>query len=474
MRTLHKSAVNKASLIINWFEAFCTDAEKAVLKDHRGASDEDVAGKKKFIVVRLEQLCKARLKDFHLSITGKIPQMFQPGSKAVFLVNTLATAFLALKKANAKLPAERGGGMGGGSVEAPTRYRVDMNLKHFKEWLELLGEETLQNSEYNVPNCNEDSQGDLSATSLPSEISAMPETLLTRSPHDSAGSRHCQSPERGGQPSQGEGLLATSPPSGTTPMEQPSTPPRSIAKMECDDSDCVTPLLVGLRTPNMECAQQSSSPAFSILRPLSNIPSKRVFLVRHGESEYNFALANNKAWEDPQVFDAPLTAKGEKQAKSLRGLLSNIPNIENALWVCSPLSRAVETMLHGCPVDVDDLVASGRLVIRAEVSEFLQTTSDIGLPASMLRQKFPKLTGAMEDLSEKWWFGDPKNNDLLTKRCEEFETKESERDRINTFRQFLEGRPESVVVCFGHSLFWKHFSGSKDVLDHCAMMRMRL
>ncbi len=72
-----------------------------------------------------------------LSITGEIPQKFKPSSKAMFFVNTLATDLLALEKANEKLPVEGGGGTGGGSVGAPTRYRVDMNVGHFKRWREV-------------------------------------------------------------------------------------------------------------------------------------------------------------------------------------------------------------------------------------------------------------------------------------------------------------------------------------------------
>ena len=136
--------LNVASLTINWFEAFSTEEEKAVLKVHPRASHEDVVGKKKVIANRLEELCKARLKDFFLSTTGEIPQKFKPSSKAIFLVNTLATDLLALEKANEKLPVEGGGGTGGGSVGAPTRYRVDMNVGHFKRWREVHEKEQLE------------------------------------------------------------------------------------------------------------------------------------------------------------------------------------------------------------------------------------------------------------------------------------------------------------------------------------------
>ena len=41
-------------------------------------------------------------------------------------------------------------------------------------------------------------------------------------------------------------------------------------------------------------------------------------IIRHGESEYN-AATNGPRWEDPEIFDAPLTAKGRAQARALQG-----------------------------------------------------------------------------------------------------------------------------------------------------------
>lgn len=38
-------------------------------------------------------------------------------------------------------------------------------------------------------------------------------------------------------------------------------------------------------------------------------------LIRHGESEYN-AATNGPGWEDPEIFDAPLTARGKQQVSA--------------------------------------------------------------------------------------------------------------------------------------------------------------
>jgi broad specificity phosphatase PhoE len=48
--------------------------------------------------------------------------------------------------------------------------------------------------------------------------------------------------------------------------------------------------------------------------PIFKAHTKSVYLVRHGESEYNAADAyTSKSFEEPTIFDAPLTAKGSMQ-----------------------------------------------------------------------------------------------------------------------------------------------------------------
>jgi broad specificity phosphatase PhoE len=115
--------------------------------------------------------------------------------------------------------------------------------------------------------------------------------------------------------------------------------------------------------------------------------------------------------------------QGVDQSMALRERLMKMEGLETALWVCSPLSRAIETMLYACPLDIEQLVARGQVQIRGEVTEFLQTTGDIGLPASNLRRKYPTLAPAMEDLPEVWWYGNLESNNPFKKQCQQFESK---------------------------------------------------
>jgi broad specificity phosphatase PhoE len=68
-------------------------------------------------------------------------------------------------------------------------------------------------------------------------------------------------------------------------------------------------------------------------------------LVRHGESEYNAACgAPGSSWDEPLIFDAPLSPLGRAQASALGPALAALVST-NALWVASPLTRAIQTCL---------------------------------------------------------------------------------------------------------------------------------
>jgi len=79
--------------------------------------------------------------------------------------------------------------------------------------------------------------------------------------------------------------------------------------------------------------------------PIFSKGQKTVHLVRHGQSTYNEAISGPGSWEEPKIFDARLTELGIKQAKELGKFLSELP--KDAVWITSPLTRAMETCVYG-------------------------------------------------------------------------------------------------------------------------------
>lgn len=192
---------------------------------------------------------------------------------------------------------------------------------------------------------------------------------------------------------------------------------------------------------------------------------KIVYLIRHGESEFNAACcAKGSSWEDPLLFDARLTLKGRKQALLLRQEVKKWDLPSDALWVTSPLTRAIETLLHVHPdIEPSDLSCQSdalrNVLILPEVAENLHTSGDIGRKPSDLVKEFPMLGTQLKNLSDVWWFTKTdRPNCPYEKTFQSHETKESIKRRIKKFRKWIIDRPEKAFVAVGHSMFWKDFA----------------
>ncbi|KAF8059373.1 PMA1 [Scenedesmus sp. PABB004] len=231
---------------------------------------------------------------------------------------------------------------------------------------------------------------------------------------------------------------------------------------------------------------------FPIFRPKSC--RKCVILVRHGESTYNRLDAHGKAWSDPTVFDAPLTARGRQQAagaqRELARQLEKHSALGGVLWLSSPLSRALETMLLAFP-DLEQLArgqpgasrrplvatpSAHRVMVLSMIAEHCATTGDVGRPASQLTARFPALASQLGELPEQWWFNPcPVNPNCAQKRLfGRKETLDEMRRRVSEFSRWLRATPEQVVVAFGHSTYWKYFSNSKAKMRNCEVLQLCL
>eukprot|EP00891_Asterochloris_glomerata_P006278 jgi/Astpho2/6278/Aster-03673 len=209
---------------------------------------------------------------------------------------------------------------------------------------------------------------------------------------------------------------------------------------------------------------------FPIFRPRGE--RRIIHIIRHGESEYNAATQFQKGFADPQIFDPKLTEKGRRQAAALRQKMRKIPT--GALWLTSPLTRAIDTMMLACP-EPERMGAACKplkVEVRSELAEHVVTTGDIGLPTSLLRERYPQLAGGMTQLKELWWW-QPGYNSVPDKSFGRSEPKKQMKERVGKLRKWLQDRPEKVIVAFGHSSFWNEFLGGKR-LRNCEVHEMFL
>lgn len=253
------------------------------------------------------------------------------------------------------------------------------------------------------------------------------------------------------------------------------TPPRtstsSVGGNGCDASPGELGGLLYIQSPPQNTRTTRAPPLFSVFLPRG---TKVLHLVRHGESTYNAACgAPGSSWEEPDIYDARLTDRGRTQANAVGPRLAGIP--VDALWVTSPLTRAIETCLlartsaHGAPIEGNSWVA-----VRPELAEHLVTSGDIGRPRAALQKDFPSIQDAMEELDDVWWYQrDAKPNCALRKLLQSQEPKSAFRARVGLFRRWVLSRPEEEMVIFGHSTFFKELMGGDRRLANCEVHTMR-
>jgi len=208
---------------------------------------------------------------------------------------------------------------------------------------------------------------------------------------------------------------------------------------------------------------------------------KTLLLVRHGQSMHNISSVNEygDAGTDATLFDAKLSPLGEKQVAALAGneLLGKAE-----LAICSPLTRAVQTLFGAFPV------AAGPPPMPVElwplVAEHLTDSCDIGSGASALSRAFPTLS--MASLPEVWWYTDEEslrtNAEASRSKYREVGFMEPERllvERVDAFVAQVRQRPERVIAVFGHSDYFnflmERFSGVRGYwLENAEVYQMEL
>ena len=128
-----------------------------------------------------------------------------------------------------------------------------------------------------------------------------------------------------------------------------------------------------------------------------------MFLVRHGESEFNKAF--RKTRRDPGIVDPPLTPLGVQQIQQAADFFRD-KDIQ--FCVSSPYQRALET--SAVLFDLTDQ----SLTVNFLVGEQFGFTCDIGSPRSELEKKWPQID--FESLTEVWWPSEPETDDAVGQR----------------------------------------------------------
>jgi broad specificity phosphatase PhoE len=264
---------------------------------------------------------------------------------------------------------------------------------------------------------------------------------------------------------------------------------------------------------------RSAPRMFPIFRSKKDL--KTLYIVRHGESEYNAAISRaGSAWADPQIFDAPLTDRGRRQAAALQAKFASlgVPHHE-VLWVTSPLTRAIQTLLLACPVSHmfgngengcgggvgSTIMGSGNSIhnhhqpqqqqrqqqegsssiapiahVLPCLTEKVFTTGDVGRHPTALADDFPSLAPQLLALPQTWWYtrSDKPNCGIQRKQLSN-EPNDVVQKRIAEFKRWALERPEKVIVAVGHSSYWKTFAkllgdGSVDSMRNCEVRQLYL
>ena len=128
-----------------------------------------------------------------------------------------------------------------------------------------------------------------------------------------------------------------------------------------------------------------------------------MFLVRHGESEFNQAF--RKSRRDPGIVDPALTPLGIHQ---IRQTADFFRDKDIQFYVSSPYQRALQTSAL-----LFDLT-NQKLSVNLLVGEQFGFSCDVGSPRSQLEKKWPLID--FENLTEIWWPSEPETEAAVSQR----------------------------------------------------------
>lgn len=171
-----------------------------------------------------------------------------------------------------------------------------------------------------------------------------------------------------------------------------------------------------------------------------------IYLIRHGQSEFNAAHVNGGP--DPMIFDARLTKLGVEQAKRARISAQKL-NIQTV--IVSPFTRALQTAQY---------IFGGTHWLNVMIGphEQLSHSCDVGRSPKDLQVDFPDLS--FDGIPEVWWHtGKPNELGYTVEKQDIFAP------RIAEFVKTLADMSPRPVAIVAHGNVFKEMTGFE--MENC-------
>ena len=172
---------------------------------------------------------------------------------------------------------------------------------------------------------------------------------------------------------------------------------------------------------------------------------KKVYLIRHAESEANAAVdLDNPTY----YYDAKITKRGESQALKAKNVLENI-NFDT--FICSPLTRTLQTFSIIFP--------DKKPIIEPLIREHLFHSCDVGRQPDNLKKDFKSFD--FSNLNEFWW----NNNKPINEKKIVKENFNDIKNRLEKFKSWLSKNNSNTIALVSHGTFLSQITGY--MLENC-------
>ena len=172
---------------------------------------------------------------------------------------------------------------------------------------------------------------------------------------------------------------------------------------------------------------------------------KKIYLIRHAESEANAAVdLDNPTY----YYDARITKKGEGQALKAKNVLENI---HFDTFICSPLTRTLQTFSIIFP--------DKKPIVEPLIREHLFHSCDVGRQPSSLKKDFTSFD--FSNLNDFWW----NNNRPINEKKIVKENFNDIKNRLDKFKLWLNKSNSNTIALVSHGTFLSQITGY--MLENC-------